>query len=156
MLIVFYRFSSIVTYRAFYMTKCDENHSKNLDILQYEITLGTYFTICLCISVWLFPLRKMNELQHDNQQKDLCTQWIHRLAWAGRMKKLWVLTNTHWAHSEDWSDWVDVQADLSLRWAHKSFCWFCHASSQMVSMNTCREESTIFSFAERYIMSCYT
>ena len=22
------------------------------------------------------------------------------------------------AHSEDWSDWVDAQADLSLRWAH--------------------------------------
>ena len=21
---------------------------------------------------------------------------------------------THWAHSEDWSDWVDAQADLSL------------------------------------------
>ena len=26
-----------------------------------------------------------------------------------------------------WSDWADAQADLSLRWAHKSFCWFCHA-----------------------------
>ena len=25
---------------------------------------------------------------------------------------------THWAHSEDWSDWADAQVDLSLRWAH--------------------------------------
>ena len=25
---------------------------------------------------------------------------------------------THWAHSEDWSDWVDAQADLSLHWPH--------------------------------------
>ena len=25
-----------------------------------------------------------------------------------------------------WSDWVDVQANLSLRWAHMPFCWFCH------------------------------
>ena len=25
---------------------------------------------------------------------------------------------THWAHSEDWSDWADAQADLSLRWVH--------------------------------------
>ena len=57
------------------MTKCDENHSKNLDILQYEIILGTYFTIYLYISVWLFPLYQMNELQHDiHQQKDICTQ----------------------------------------------------------------------------------
>ena len=25
---------------------------------------------------------------------------------------------SYWAHSEDWSAWVDDQADLSLRWAH--------------------------------------
>ena len=24
-----------------------------------------------------------------------------------------------------WSDWADAQADLSLCWAHRSFCWFC-------------------------------
>ena len=23
-------------------------------------------------------------------------------------------------------DWADAQADLSLRWAHMPFCWFCH------------------------------
>ena len=34
---------------------------------------------------------------------------------------------THWAHSEDWSDWADAQANLSLRWAHMPLCWFCHA-----------------------------
>ena len=32
---------------------------------------------------------------------------------------------THWTQSED------AQADLSLRWAHMSFCWFCHAAAQM-------------------------
>ena len=32
---------------------------------------------------------------------------------------------THWAHSDDWSDWADAQADPSLRFAHMSFCWFC-------------------------------
>ena len=79
------------------MAKCDENRSKYLDILQYEIILGTYFTIYLYISVCLLPLCKMhmNELQHDNQPTDLCTQWILRLAWAVRMKKIWVLTATH-------------------------------------------------------------
>ena len=25
---------------------------------------------------------------------------------------------TQWAHSEDWSDWADAQADPSLRWVH--------------------------------------
>ena len=31
---------------------------------------------------------------------------------------------THWAHSEDWSDWVNAQADLGLRWAHTHFVGF--------------------------------
>ena len=37
---------------------------------------------------------------------------------------------THWAHNEDWSwsDWMDAQADLSLRWLHK----WCHAAAQIV------------------------
>ena len=39
---------------------------------------------------------------------------------------------THWAHSEDWSDWADAQADLSLRWAQRSFCWFCHEAAHLL------------------------
>ena len=39
---------------------------------------------------------------------------------------------THLAHSEDWSDWADAQADPSLRWAHMSFCWFCHALTHLL------------------------
>ena len=31
---------------------------------------------------------------------------------------------THWAHSEDWSDWADAQTDLSLHWAHSHFVGF--------------------------------
>ena len=30
--------------------------------------------------------------------------------------------------SEDWS----AQADLSLRWAHMPFCWFCHEAAQIL------------------------
>ena len=30
-----------------------------------------------------------------------------------------------------WSDLADAQADLSLHWAHRSFCWFCHAVAQI-------------------------
>ena len=39
---------------------------------------------------------------------------------------------THWAHSEDWSDWAEAQAVLSLRWAHMSFCWFCHKAAHLI------------------------
>ena len=30
------------------------------------------------------------------------------------------------------SDWAGAQADISLCWAHMSFCWFCHAMVQFI------------------------
>ena len=43
---------------------------------------------------------------------------------------------THWAHSEDWSDMADAQADLSLHWAHNSFCLFCHVAAHIIGALT--------------------
>ena len=45
---------------------------------------------------------------------------------------LWVAKDPMIFHadSEEWSVW-SAQADLSLRWAHRSFCWFCHAHAQL-------------------------
>ena len=36
------------------------------------------------------------------------------------------------ADSEDWSEWVDAQADLNLRWTNMQFCRFCHAPAQFI------------------------
>ena len=44
---------------------------------------------------------------------------------------------THWAHSEDWSDWMDAQADLSLCWAHMSVCWLCQKAAHMFFLFIC-------------------
>ena len=33
-----------------------------------------------------------------------------------------------------WSDWTGAQADLSFRWAHWSFCWFCHAQAHILKL----------------------
>ena len=30
-----------------------------------------------------------------------------------------------------WSDWAVAQADLSLRWPHRPFCWFCHEAAHL-------------------------
>ena len=92
----------------------------------------------------------------------MCTQRRLRTAWASAQsglesslsawRKLGSLA-THWAHSEDWSDWVDAQADLSLCWAHshfvgirpvwsesslgaQSFCWFCCEAAHLYSDET--------------------
>ena len=31
------------------------------------------------------------------------------------------------------SDWADAQADLSLRWAHRLVCRFCHVAAHLYS-----------------------
>ena len=62
----------------------------------------------------------------QNQQNDLCTQQTQiRL---GRSSQ-WIAKDSSFLHadSEEWSDWVDSQADVSHRWAHRSFYRFCHA-----------------------------
>ena len=35
-----------------------------------------------------------------------------------------------------WSDWVNTQADMSLRWADKSFCSFCHVVAHFIIMTS--------------------
>ena len=39
---------------------------------------------------------------------------------------------TQWVHSKDRPDWVDAEADPSLRWAHRSFCWVCRAVTHLI------------------------
>ena len=53
---------------------------------------------------------------------------------AVRMKKPLVRSYPLRAQRRLWSDWADAQADLSLRWVHRSFCWSCHAVAQLLKM----------------------
>ena len=52
-----------------------------------------------------------------------------------RMKKAWVLNYPLSAQCWLWSDWADAQADLSLRWLHMPFWWFCHVAAQLMHFN---------------------
>ena len=54
---------------------------------------------------------------------------------AVRMKKAQVLSYPLIAQRRLWSDSADAQADLSLRWAHRPFCWFCHEAAQFMVHN---------------------
>ena len=51
---------------------------------------------------------------------------------AVRMKKAWVLSYSLSAQWRLWSDWADAQVDLSLRWAHMPFCWFCRDTAHFL------------------------
>ena len=59
----------------------------------------------------------------------ICPVWSESSLSAWK-KKLGSLA-THWAYSEDWSDWADAHADMSLRWVHRSFRWFCREAAQL-------------------------
>ena len=48
-----------------------------------------------------------------------------------RMKKALVLSYPLSTQRRLWSDWADAPADLSLRWAHRPFCWFCHSAAHV-------------------------
>ena len=98
---------------------------------QYHIARpqsGQYLSFVLVIRNWDSSWQNLQKW-HVRSSKtqislDFRPVWSESSLFAWR--KLGSLA-THWAHSEVWSDWVDAQADLSLHWAHMSFCWFCHA-----------------------------
>ena len=90
------------------------------------------------IRVFAVRMKKAWDLSYP-----LSAQRMPRLTWvfAGRTAILLVLScrgsesllsarrklgslSFHWQHSEDWSEWEDAQADLSLRWAHIHFVGF--------------------------------
>ena len=56
---------------------------------------------------------------------------------------------THWAHSEDWSDWAGAQADLSLCWAHRHFVGF--VMSRLTSVNVVAAVSEMVANSEQKI-----
>ena len=64
----------------------------------------------------------------QNQQYNLCTQRRLRSACALAVHSMGKDPSFFHADAEDWSDWADAHADLSLHWVHRSFCWLCHAS----------------------------
>ena len=97
--------------------------------------------ICFWLPLQMLPyddfFLNSYELQQDKTNKMTCVpsedsdQPGHPPSlirvFAVRMKKHLVLSYPLSAQQRLWSDWVDAQADQSLRWEHRSFCWFYHA-----------------------------
>ena len=87
-----------------------------------------------------------NELPHDKTNRLTCApskdsdQPGHLPSlirvFADHMKKHWTLNYLLSVQWRLWSDWGDAQVDLSLRWAHMSFCWFCRSAAHMCSVSS--------------------
>ena len=100
--------------------------------------LNAHADLCLC-----WPHKSFEPVHDKNQQKwpvHPAKTWISlgiHPVWSESSLSAWIKFGslaTLWAHSEDWSDWTDAQADLSLHWAGRSVCWFCHALADQSSM----------------------
>ena len=60
------------------------------------------------------------------------------------MKNPSVLSYPLSAWRRPWSDWMDAQAYLSLRWAHRLCRWFCHAAAHLQIVDTCTDWPNIY------------
>ena len=93
-----------------------------------------YDQTCLCLYHLTHPMTKPTKW-HVHPAKTQISLGIHPVWSESSLSSqrnigplLWT---TYWAHSEDWSDWVNAQADLSLHWVHMSFCWFCRVVAHL-------------------------
>ena len=97
-----------------------------LFVLYLLLFIFFMFSSSFCQAIWAAA--------QQNQQNDVCpSDWppiLIRVFAVHSAKDPWFLH----ADSEDWwSDWADAQADLSLPWAPRSFCWFCHAVAHFMN-----------------------
>ena len=60
----------------------------------------------------------------------------------------WVAKDPNFLHadSEDWSDWADAHADLSLRWAHMLLC--CFIMRRLIARIRCKMYSLTYSWGD--------
>ena len=92
-----------------------------------------------CLTCWSHSFYYILSASWPNQQNGMCAQQILRSIWASaqsdqsvfavHMRKAEVAIIR--AHSEPYDE--TGQADLSLRWAQRSFCWFCHEATHFTS-----------------------
>ena len=62
---------------------------------------------------------------------------------------------THSAHSEDWSDWMDAQADLSLCWAHTILLvLLCQNDKQYDPDQTASASGDVWSGSSLFTQTC--
>ena len=79
----------------------------------------------------------MSTQQRLRAQQRLRSAWASTQSDQSSLCAQWVAKEPSFLHvdREDWSDWADAQADLSLLWAHMPLCWFCHEAAQVMNFD---------------------
>ena len=72
------------------------------------------------VKIWNEPPHDKNNKMTVCPAKTRISLGIHPVWWESSLCTQWVAKDPGFLHadSEDWSDWVDAQAHLRLRWAH--------------------------------------
>ena len=88
----------------------------------------------------------------------ICASSIHPVWSVSLLCAQWVATDPRFLHplGEDWSGWVDAQADLSLCWPHRSFCWvlLCCGSIEPHHEKTCLNVICLQKSAYQSVVRC--
>ena len=128
----------------------EEKIKRFLNILMFQIHFTAVCTFCHWLFSWqtwwnaskndcIEGIYKEFEPSHDKTNKMTVRPAKTQISlgirpvWSeSSLCAQWVLKDPNFLHadSEDWSDRADAQADLSLRWAHMPFCWFCREAAQ--------------------------
>ena len=92
----------------------------------------------VCLKTVAISEQNLSHLTTKPTKWPLCPAKTTRLirVFAVRMKKHGVFSYPLSSQWRLWPDWADAQADLSLRWAHISFCWFFHAAAHLTLHST--------------------
>ena len=107
----------------------------NAVVLEQKNTQVDYMYILSAIS-----LNRIWAAAWQNQQNDLCAQRRLNSAWASAQSDQsslctqWVTKDPRFLHadSEDSDQTGRMPRLISLHWAHRSFCWFCHVAAHLV------------------------
>ena len=102
-------------------------HGSNCPLEQFDLSCSSWLLYCWTESQLSRLMTKPTKwhMRPAKSQISLgtCPVWSESSLSAWR--KLGSLA-TDWVHSKEWSDWADAQAELSLCWDNRSFCWFYH------------------------------
>ena len=104
--------------KAWYMYS--ENDREGQNGLHTCYKTGSYYRVQMSHS--MTKPTKWRAASKDSDQPGHLPSLIR--VFAVRMKKHWVLSYLKSAQRRLWSDWVDAQADLSLRYPHGHFVGF--------------------------------
>ena len=98
--------------------------------MQHSLDFKGFSSECFFLSMYEPPHDKTNKMTCAPSEDSDHPGHLPNLIRVFCMKKAWVLCYPLGAQRR-LIDWADAQADLSLRWAHMPFCWFCHGAAHI-------------------------